>query len=900
MIQAIKRYTRWLHTRWPAGTVEKLPLVNEDGSTNVTGLYVVGDLTGIPLLKFSSDTGAKAVRQIAEDAGFKKRDTTERDGKKVYDIAIVGGGVSGVAAAMEAEKQGLSYVLIEASELFSTIVNFPKAKPIYTYPTDMTPAGELQFGERSEVKEGLLEEMMEKVEQAGIKPLGRRVEAVKRSGGLLHVHLAEGKDDNESDGRAPQDNILLAHRAIVGIGRSGNFRKLGIPGEDKDKVYNRLHDPKDFCGKDVVVVGGGDSAMETAIALATCGCHVTLSYRKPEFSRPKPENIEKLVALSEDSLADVMVEQPSSERVTTSAGGYTGKSGKDHEPGSVKLMMASQPKAIADKHVVITDSEGNDQTIENDVVFSMIGREPPLDFFRRSGVHIRGEWRGATWATFIAFLGFCTFLYLWKGGAALGRKQLNPEDWAAGFGSIIGEASRDPSTFLGTLRVSIASPSFYYTLAYSLCILIFGIKRIRRRKTPYVTRQTIALTTIQWFPLFLMPYLIFPFLAHSGVFESGYRTGYLSSQQIESWKTAVPNKGKPADSYTTAQIGLTAPQDVLADDRLTWEDFAYDSNGLIQRLDDQVLIHTGSVDNPTRRTTINLSTGHVLARDEALIAKSPWWVTQLFPEASYEHGREYWRSAGFILAWPLFIHNVFSNEPMTLWLIISLVQTFVIIPLIVFRWGKGAYCGWICSCGALAETMGDAHRHKMPHGPFWNRFNMLGQYILWFALGLFVIRVLGWVMGPDSAISKAFVIGNLGYKGFVDLLLAGILGVGLYFHFSGRTWCRFACPLAALMHIYARFSQFRILADKKKCISCNVCTSVCHQGIDIMNFANKGLPMEDPQCVRCSACVQGCPTGVLTFGRVDPKTGKELGRDKLPASPVQMAELTVNGKPAAM
>jgi ferredoxin len=109
-------------------------------------------------------------------------------------------------------------------------------------------------------------------------------------------------------------------------------------------------------------------------------------------------------------------------------------------------------------------------------------------------------------------------------------------------------------------------------------------------------------------------------------------------------------------------------------------------------------------------------------------------------------------------------------------------------------------------------------------------------------------------------------------------------------------WCRFACPLAALMHIYARFSRFRILADKKKCISCNVCTSVCHQGIDVMNFANKGLPMQDPECVRCSACVQSCPTGVLSFGEVDRKTGKVLRLDTLWASPVQRVELRHKGK----
>ena len=88
--------------------------------------------------------------------------------------------------------------------------------------------------------------------------------------------------------------------------------------------------------------------------------------------------------------------------------------------------------------------------------------------------------------------------------------------------------------------------------------------------------------------------------------------------------------------------------------------------------------------------------------------------------------------------------------------------------------------------------------------------------------------------------------------------------------------------------VYARFSRYRIFAEKKKCISCNVCTSVCHQGIDVMNFANKGMAMEDPQCVRCSACVQQCPTGVLSFGRLGEDGVPIL--DRLAASPVQMRE----------
>jgi ferredoxin len=95
------------------------------------------------------------------------------------------------------------------------------------------------------------------------------------------------------------------------------------------------------------------------------------------------------------------------------------------------------------------------------------------------------------------------------------------------------------------------------------------------------------------------------------------------------------------------------------------------------------------------------------------------------------------------------------------------------------------------------------------------------------------------------------------------------------------------------MNVYTRFTRFRILAEKAKCISCNVCTSVCHQGIDVMSFANKGVPMADPQCVRCSACVESCPTGVLAFGRFDAK-GLPV-YDRLAASPVRMREDAASG-----
>ena len=123
----------------------------------------------------------------------------------------------------------------------------------------------------------------------------------------------------------------------------------------------------------------------------------------------------------------------------------------------------------------------------------------------------------------------------------------------------------------------------------------------------------------------------------------------------------------------------------------------------------------------------------------------------------------------------------------------------------------------------------------------------------------------------------------------MDIFLAGVVGVGMYFWFSRPRLVPVRLSAGgADAHLRAASTKFRIFADKKKCISCNVCTSVCHQGIDIMSFANKGMPMQDPECVRCSACVQSCPTGTLSFGFVG-KDGKPV-LDKWMASPVQIAE----------
>ena len=767
-------YERWLHGSWPAGETEPFPVSDSDGRTNVPGVYVVGDLTGVPLLKFALDSGAAVITNILDEPSFQSRIEDE----DTVDVVIVGAGVSGVSAAAEADARGLRYTLYEGAQAFNTLHGFPARKPIFTYPSEMTPRGQLAVSATK--KEALIDELDRQLEERLIDTTQGRVTHVAPQGKRIAVTL---EDERE----------VYAHRVILAVGRSGEYRRLGVPGEDFPEVYPRLHDASPYRDRRALVVGGGDSAVEAAIALTLAGADTTLIHRGSELTRPKAQNMARLEALQEDRHERVSIEAPSSTMVTTTA---TPLESEDQPRGHLHVISEAEVSEIQEEQVLLTTPQGP-LTLSNDVVFTMIGRQPPLELFRRSGISILGEWSTRAWCGLVAALAFALWLYHWKSYSWFPLEALNPSGWIATLRESLGESSHDKSSALYTLLRSAQGPSFYYTLVYSTLIGVFGYRRIKRRNTPYVTWQTLSLMVVQWVPLFLLPELILPWMGRNDFFIQG---AYL----------------RPA--------------------------------------------------------------------------------ADLFFE-SYDGGigveRAYWRSYGFILAWPLMVYNWFTSQPMLGWLALGAIQTFVIIPLMIRRWGKGAYCGWICSCGALAETLGDTQRHKMPHGRAYNRLNMLGQFVLAAAVVLMALRIVGWVW-PGGTVDQSFgtwIQGDspLTYKWIVDVMLGGVLGVGLYFHFSGRTWCRFACPLAALMNIYTRlFSRFRIFADKAKCISCGQCTRVCHQGIDVMAFANKGRPMEDPQCVRCSACVQACPTGVLQFGRLD--ANGEAIPDRLSASPVLRTE----------
>lgn len=751
MTAPFARYAKWLHTQWPGGRVEPYPLIDPDGTVSLPGVRIAGDLLGYPLLKFAVDSGAEAVRAFLKEPGFKPKGGEASLEDNSVDLAIIGGGVAGLAAAIEARKQGLKFRVFEAAEPFSTIVQFPKGKPIFTYPTSMVPRSEVKLGGKS--REELLKELRQQAGEYKIRMEVRRVKKIRRVSNFGVVDF--------SDGSPP----LVASRILLAIGKSGNFRKLGVPGEGKEHVTHRLFDAADYEGKPVVVVGGGDTALETAINLYAAKADVHLVYRQEEFGRAKPELVRALEPLRKEG------------RVRTS----------------------SELVEIQDNCLTIRGKQGGNEEIRASVVFAMTGREPPFEFLKRVGIRIEGVYDLRWWASFILAFSLVLFVYRWKSEGSEVAEYFRQRGWFPyGF---MPDKWESTGFIIRTLAANVKSPGFFYELLYTSVIIGFGLRRVLKYPTPYIKRQTLSLMLVQLIPLFLLPYLILPFLDYLGLFNT-------------------------------------------------------------------------------------------------VVGK--WVADQLFPVIADSQAREYWRSVGFILAWPLFIWNVFTPEPMVLWLVISLVQTFVLIPWIVRKWGKGAYCGWICSCGAMAETLGDAHRRKMPHGKFWNRLNLVGQVILGLVFLLLAFRLISWGFRESSfaaVLENAFIVGlmefkilgvSFGYSQVVDYALAGVLGMGLYFHFSGRVWCRFFCPLAALMHIYARFSRFRIFPDKHKCISCNACTSHCHQGIDVMSFAQKGSPMEDPQCVRCGACVTVCPTGTLTFGELD-SSGK-AHYDRWKASPVQIRE----------
>jgi thioredoxin reductase/NAD-dependent dihydropyrimidine dehydrogenase PreA subunit len=259
-----------------------LPHVMPTFETNVPGVYIAGELGGMGLIRNAVTQGREAVENIAK--------TIKKNAKAEFDLIVVGAGPAGISATLAAKKYGLSVKTLEQGTLGGTVYTFPRSKIVMTAPMDLPLYGKVNFRETSKTQ--LLDIWNSVMQKHDITITeNSKVESIELIDGIFKVTTLLG-------------DIITSSTVLLTIGRRGTPRMLGVQGEETEKVAYRLLEPEDISGKRILVVGGGDSAIESALLLADAN-KVTLSYRSSAFSRIKPKNAEKINAAIQSGLIDV-------------------------------------------------------------------------------------------------------------------------------------------------------------------------------------------------------------------------------------------------------------------------------------------------------------------------------------------------------------------------------------------------------------------------------------------------------------------------------------------------------------------------------------------------------------------------------------------------------------------
>ena len=248
-----------------------IPQVNDHFETNVPGIYIAGELGGMGLIRNGIEQGKTAMQALSKNL--------PKSSNNSHQVIIVGAGPAGLAATLKAQELGLNYLTLDQESLGGTVYKYPRGKIVMTQPVDLPIAGRMHF--RETTKEALLEFWQGVKDKAGIKIQYQELVAkvAARDGGF---------ELQTNRGQYSTDRVLLA------IGRRGTPRKLGVPGEDLPKVVYSLIDPEQYVGLKVLIVGGGDSALEAALSIADAGTEVSISYRSDSFSRAKAKNRERI------------------------------------------------------------------------------------------------------------------------------------------------------------------------------------------------------------------------------------------------------------------------------------------------------------------------------------------------------------------------------------------------------------------------------------------------------------------------------------------------------------------------------------------------------------------------------------------------------------------------------
>jgi thioredoxin reductase/NAD-dependent dihydropyrimidine dehydrogenase PreA subunit len=292
-----------------------VPVVGPDLQTNVPGLFVAGELGGMGLIRNAVEQGVRAVAGVRGLDGIGK-------GRRL-DVLVVGAGPAGLAACLAAKAHGLRCIALEQESPGGAVAHYPRGKIVMTSPVELPIFGRL--GMRETTKEALLGVWDRVIRETGIEVRhGERVEAIARGSGGFEVGTSRAS---------------YATRAVVlAIGRRGTPRKLGVPGEDSSKVVYRLVDAQQYEGRRVLVVGGGDSALEAAAALADqAGTEATLVHRRDAFSGVRPRNRDAVAAAASAGRLRVLLRAEVSEIL----------------PGSVRLRTGRGPVEIGNDAVIV-------------------------------------------------------------------------------------------------------------------------------------------------------------------------------------------------------------------------------------------------------------------------------------------------------------------------------------------------------------------------------------------------------------------------------------------------------------------------------------------------------------------------------------------------------------------
>ncbi len=315
-----------------------LPRLTPANETNIANLFIVGELGGLALIKNAVNQGRDCIDLVA--SRLKSAASSLADGPSVYDVLIIGAGPGGISASLRAIEKKLSYVTLERDEIGGTVAKYPRQKLVMTSPVEFPMYG--KFDKLQVSKENLLAFWDTVLDRADFNVItGEKVENIQRSeNGIFTV--------------TSPNNQYRARAVVLALGRTGEPRKLGVKGEELPKVMYRLIEADHYVNKKILVVGGGDSAVEAAMGLAhQVGNQVTLTYRQERFSRIKERNATRIEDFARS--------------------------------GKIRLLFNSNPVEFKPESVVL-DVKGNIEEIPNDYVWIFAGGTPPNDFLKRIGV----------------------------------------------------------------------------------------------------------------------------------------------------------------------------------------------------------------------------------------------------------------------------------------------------------------------------------------------------------------------------------------------------------------------------------------------------------------------------------------------------------------------------------